>query len=169
MLALVVAEATCFARPTEEWTSADLYSKADVVCIAHVTGSSDVDTTEEFGTANERFVVQIETLLDADVALKGMTDRQIIRMVHFRERTRKEREEDGEKWPFLGLVNGPRYVQLEDEESTGPEPTPARTRYLVFLKHIEDDRYAPVTGYLDASQSIYRLEEARTPKTVPAE
>ena len=146
IITLVFLSTAVFARIHEHWPYDRLTKEADTIVIA--TPVSVHDTTERTilpnivrtDTNNVRSdipAIGVETTFTVLSVLKGETNSTTVVFHHLRE---------AEK-PGLQF-NGPRLVTFDPKE---------KKRFLLFLKHESDGRYAPLTGQTDPDGGVRDL------------
>jgi hypothetical protein len=127
------------ARLVQSWTYEQMLDKADLVVIATVISTKDINeryTLQDVTPPIE--VVGVETEFESRIVLKGAKITKKFRLHHYRLKNDEL------------FANGPQLVTIE--------PGKHRT-FLLFLIKEHDGKYAPATGQTDpAIFSIYELK-----------
>ena len=127
-------------RITRSWSYQELYDQADLVIIAKPT--SVQETAEKAVLPNlapDVHVIGLSTEFAISLVMKGNKTFKKATLHHYRLAN-----------PEQPMLNGPMLASFDTKQPT---------RFLLFLKREQDERYAPVSGQTDPSMiSIIRLE-----------
>lgn len=126
------------ARMTEFWTYQEMFDKADLVVIARVVSTKDID--ERSTLLDNINVIGVITEFRSRLILKGAQNVTTFQLHHYR--LQSESDEN--------VANGPDLIRF-------PRPRP-HPPFLMFLIKEADGRYAPVGGQTDpAGLSVLEL------------
>ena len=121
------------ARITRNWTENELKKTSDLVVVCTVSAVKDLDETNTLGDYTEKFH-GVETAFKVSHVLKGSFTNDEIVLHHYRY------ENDS-----LHPGYAPDFVHF----------SPILTNeYVLYLVHDGTNRFAPVTGQLDAALSV---------------
>ncbi len=144
------------ARVVEDWPLEKLQQSADLICICKVTAIQE--------EANEGFLVgsskQMRATLEIESILKGQPLLNLKRtsLVYY---DYKSFEEGGP----LGYVNGPSFIKLvvsdDQDKSMERDRIPVAQHYLMYLRHRKGGGFEPVSGQMDASFSVWKIDKTR--------
>ena len=126
------------ARISTAWTYEAMYEQSDLVVIAVPVSESELGEVESLSDLNPKIdVYVVKTAFSTSVALKGTAP-------------------DGFQLHHYKLVNalqsavaGPHFVWFDPAQ---------RYSYLMFLKFDQAGGYFPVTGQVDATVAVIKLE-----------
>lgn len=136
--ALVALNFSVMARAVRPWSKAELENASDLIVLARPMATNDLDETSSLGwSSTPTFQVKfrgVETTFRVLDVLKGMPENDKIILHHYR------------MVPEWGSPpNGPSFIEF----------TPGGTnQFILYLTKDGTNRYAPVTGQIDAWFSI---------------
>jgi hypothetical protein len=145
---------TAPARFVKKWEYDDLLKEADLVVLAVAVRTEQADDKPPDHSWPLEFVAQNSTL-KVRCALKGKAEGEHIKVFHFKFEEPKKGLED------RAIINGPNFVafrtrpapvKLGKDKQFFPAP-----EYLLFLKHMKDGRYEPVSGQIDPDRSVRQV------------
>lgn len=118
------------ARPARAWKDVELWNEAEIVVLATPQSTKDVAIA---GESRPEYWIDVETTLDVQAVLKGKADDKII--------FRHARYAGG----VMAVPNGPSFVMLDPAK---------RQQFLLFLKRGKDGALEPLSGQMDAADSV---------------
>src|SRR5262245_4541744 len=134
--ATALITATVSARPARVWSDAELWKEADVVVLARPKSTKDVTLVAK--EPRPEFWIDVETTLEVQIMLKGDAKDEIV----FRHARYKE--------GAIPLPNGPIFVKLDPDK---------RQQFLLFLKRTEGGVFEPLSGQMDAHDSVRWVQQ----------
>jgi hypothetical protein len=151
MIALLCLPSSSVARQFQHWTYNRLFKKADVVVIASPLATGNTDDREADSRWSARLVGQ-NTTFTVHRTLKGTVKAQPLTVLHFRLKD-GTLPQDGPRL-IAFRTKGP---TIEGGQSIKFKADLGRPDYLLFLKAREDERYAPVSGHMDAKSAVKEI------------
>ena len=137
LIVLAAAALAASAREVGSGSFRELDKRADIIAVARPV--SIMDTAEETNLPNISPAIQVvgmSTKFDVDLVLKGDSSLTNLTVHHYRLKENKE------------LIGGPNLASFDLKESA---------RYLLFLKHEPDGRYAPLDQVDPVVTTILKL------------
>lgn len=164
-MSIAISPSAAPARVIEDWPYKKLFKESDlVVFVTPVRTDPANDKPPEHFWPYE-FVGQ-NTTFNVQYALKGKAEGDQIKVLHFKFGKLKTTVD---KDNFLARIihNGPSFVSFPTEEpavvKTGENASrPLPAEYLLFLKKLKDNRYTPVSGYIDPDLAVREVSAARS-------
>jgi hypothetical protein len=138
------------ARPVDDWSDQKLTKRADAILIGAPTSSEDEPADRS--NAKPDSWVGVNTKFHVAAILKGKLKEDEITFLH-------QRYFGGEKVQ-IETIDGPNFVKFDPR---------AGTKYLLFLKRLDDGRFEPVSGQYDPDLSLKVIQDYAEPSARAAD
>ncbi len=136
------------ARPVEDWSEHKLTDCADFIVIATPTSSQDEPADRTY--AKRDSWVGVNTKFQVSAVLKGKLKGNELTLLHNRY--------FGGGQLAVEIIDGPTLVKFDVK---------AKTKFLLFLKRLDDGRFEPVSGQYDPSFSVKVIQDYTDPPAAP--
>jgi hypothetical protein len=151
LLALLIASIPQIlnGRYVQPWSYEEMLEKADVVVVAEWVSTKDTEERAILPNIEPAIqVIGVDTEFEVTLVLKGARALKNLTLHHYK----LEFEEDTRR------AEVPQLVSIQGPDFREGIHYPGGGRFLLFLKHEPDGRYAPITGQTDpAAFSVLQL------------